>query len=114
MLLHGVDVVEIERIGKLVERYGVRFLSRFFTKNEIEFCFKRRSYLPSLAVRFAAKEAAYKTYPSGEATSITDFSVKVDNSGKPTLLFRGKPVAGSSLALSHTRDIAVASVIIIR
>ncbi|MCD6097333.1 holo-ACP synthase [bacterium] len=114
MLLHGVDIVKIERIEKLVERYGRKFLSRFFTNNEIEFCFKRKDYLSSLAVRFAAKEAAYKAYPSGEVRSVAEFSVKIDSSGKPILLFRGEPVPGSSLALSHTRDVAVASVIILK
>lgn len=55
----GVDIIEIERVKKAVQR-SPRFLGRVFTEREIADCAKKTDYFASLAVRFAAKEAVSK------------------------------------------------------
>ena len=63
----GVDVIEIARIGRAVERWGERFLQRVYTPGEIARCQGRVS---SLAARFAAKEAAGKALGVGVGLSL--------------------------------------------
>ena len=61
-LTTGVDIIEIPRIARVLERYGQRFLRRIFTPGEIEYCRERP---PNLAGRFAAKEASMKALGNG-------------------------------------------------
>jgi len=37
----GIDIIEIERIIKSVERYGDRFLDKIYTSNELEYCLSK-------------------------------------------------------------------------
>lgn len=53
----GVDIVAIARIEETIARWGERFLERVYTDAELELCHGR---IPSLAARFAAKEAVIK------------------------------------------------------
>jgi len=59
----GVDIVDVRRIERLLERYGRAFEGRVFTQAEVAYC--RRMARPGLhfAGRFAAKEAFYKALP---------------------------------------------------
>ena len=62
MLITGVDIIEIPRIKRVVEQYGVRLLGRIYTESEIAYC---RGRAPQLANRFAAKEAVMKALGTG-------------------------------------------------
>ena len=62
MLRTGIDLIEIERVRSLLERYGDRFLERVFTPQEIA---EVGENVPSLAGRFAAKEAVAKALGTG-------------------------------------------------
>ncbi|TEU10637.1 MAG: 4'-phosphopantetheinyl transferase superfamily protein, partial [Anaerolineales bacterium] len=57
MLSVGVDMVEIPRIARALERWGERFLHKVYTEEEVAYC---RGRVPELAARFAAKEAISK------------------------------------------------------
>ena len=61
----GIDIVEISRIRRAVERHGDRFLKRVFTADEREYCLARRFPEQHLAARFAVKEAALKALGTG-------------------------------------------------
>ena len=54
----GVDLAQIPRLRRVVERWDERFLRRVFTEAEIAYCRRRRDPIPHLAARFAAKRAA--------------------------------------------------------
>ena len=56
----GTDIVEIDRIKEAVEKWGDRFLHRLYTEKELSYCYHKRDPFPSLAGKFAAKEAAIK------------------------------------------------------
>ena len=56
----GFDATDIPRVREVFARYGERFLHRVFTDGEIAYCTRHRDPVPSLAARFAAKEAAMK------------------------------------------------------
>lgn len=118
----GIDTIEIERVQRALDRYGDRFLRRVFTPGEIEYCMSRVRPGPSLAVRFAAKEAFYKA-----ATPLASRSMSLyfhwkeaevrRGRGAPTLHLKGefkRIMEGKdlSLSLSHSKTHAVAVVVI--
>ncbi len=88
----GVDLVEIARIAKAWDRWGMRFEKRIFTPNEIEACRPRPRPAACLAMRFAAKEAFSKAVGLGLRTSELlwrDIEVVHDSRGKPSLQLKG-------------------------
>jgi holo-[acyl-carrier protein] synthase len=118
-LLIGIDIIDIDRIRKSVERTP-RFLHRVFTPQEIDYCMKKTNPYPSLAVRFAAKEAVRKLDPvfsSGIKYHEVEIVIKQD--GRPELCLYGKAeekgrqagINGLAVSLSHANEQAVAAVV---
>ncbi len=118
----GVDIVEIERFRKVIERLKDRFILRVFTHQEQQFCLKHRDPVPHFAARFAAKEALFKALGTGWAHGITwlDAEVRRGAQGPPTMVLYGEAQRISSakgihrvhLSLSHSSQWAVAAVIL--
>ena len=78
----GTDIVEIDRIKKIIERYGDQFLQKVFTEPEIKFCKGKASPSIHFAGRWAAKEAFYKALP-GSCQPLSSWkSVQVIASGQ--------------------------------
>lgn len=102
----GVDIVEISRVRDLARR-NPRFLKRVFSSAEIAYCKAKKNPWPHFAVRFAAKEAVYKTLGKADIP-LTAISVSRDVDGRPTVTISGKPARKLKLSLSHGRDHAVA------
>jgi holo-[acyl-carrier protein] synthase len=61
----GIDLVDCHRISAARERHGDRFLHRVYTRSELDYCMGQRDPIPSLAARFAAKEAVAKAFTTG-------------------------------------------------
>ncbi len=110
----GVDIVEIDRVREAVQEYGDKFLNKIFTKDEIAYCMKRnRLRFPELAVRFAAKEAYSKAIGTGmRGIRWRQIEVVNNSRGKPHIALSGKMCDNVHLSLSHSRDHAVASVVV--
>ena len=118
----GIDIVNVERIERLISRWGDRFLTRVFTEREIAWCQKRVRFSDCLALRFAAKEAFLKAIGWGYQNGIrwTDMEVRSDPLGKPLFTLRGKAqevmearkVDQVLLTLSDERPYALAHVIL--
>jgi len=118
----GVDIVEIVRFRKILERSKERFLQRVFTPEEQEFCLAHHDPMPHFAVRFAAKEAVFKALGTGWAKGVTWLDVEVErrNQEAPTIKLHGEAQKLSSLkgacrihlSLSHTENWAVATAIL--
>ena len=116
----GIDLIEIARIQKSMDRYGDRFLDRIFTPAEKAYCQRKRNAAESFAARFAAKEAAAKALGTGISFGVTWLEIEVirELTGRPTLSFHGRAlriakrlgVAYAALSLTHTEDLAMASV----
>lgn len=85
MLGVGLDLVEVERIVKSIERHGDRFLTRVFTDDELAYCRTLRHPGPSYAARFAVKEAVSKAFGTGMGAEFHWRSVGVahDAQGAP-------------------------------
>ena len=116
----GVDLIEIARIAHSIERYGDRFLRRVYTTHEIAYCRRKRSAAESFAARFAAKEAAAKALGTGISRGVTwnEFQITRQPGCRPMLELRGRAellarelgVRAISLSLTHTGDLAMATV----
>jgi holo-[acyl-carrier protein] synthase len=113
MLSSGIDLIEIARIKRAMDRHGDRFLQRFFTAQEIEFCAGRAS---SLAGRFAVKEAVAKALGTGIGDfTWTDVEIVCDGRGRPELFLhnQAREMAGRqglsewSISISHTDTHAI-------
>ena len=118
----GIDITDIARLKRAIDRNGDRFLKRVFTERELSFCRKRKEFHQHIAARFAAKEAAMKALSTGWNSDIRwkDIEVMTNKAGAPSLLFSGKAerlfkkMGGTKahLSLSHLKDLAAASVIL--
>src|SRR5215469_13052769 len=83
----GVDIIEVERVKKVFERHGERFLHRVFTDNEILQC---RGKATRLAGRFAAKEAISKALGTGlHGVKWREMEVVQLRSGRPSVRLHG-------------------------
>jgi len=118
----GVDVVDIRRLRRALERQGERFMRRIYTAGEQEYCRAHRDPAPYFAARFAAKEALFKALGTGWAQGVTwlDAEIRNNDQGAPWLALRGRTEEASRelsvqkihLSLSHSEEAAVALVIL--
>lgn len=118
----GVDLVEIRRMRRAVERWKDRFLRRVFTQAELDYCFKRRDPIPHLAARFAAKEACLKALGTGLRMGVgwRELEVRRESGQPPTLVLSGRSRAiglakGATqvlLSLTHDGDYAFAQIVL--
>jgi holo-[acyl-carrier protein] synthase len=111
----GTDIIEIARIEQAVDRWGECFLRRVYTEAEINL-YGRRS--PSLAARFAAKEAVMKLL-GARGISWRDIETLAHPDGQPLLKLYGRAkikaeelgIKDIAISLAHSRDYAVATAV---
>lgn len=118
----GVDLAEVDRLRRAIERFGERFLRRVFTPAEIAYVERRGSRYQRYAARFAAKEAGMKAIGTGWRQGVRwqDFEVANLSSGKPTLKLHGaaaqvaarQGVRSIALSLTHTAELGMAFVVL--
>lgn len=117
----GTDIVEISRIGQMIERHGDTFLNRVFTENENTYCDSKKNKEQHYAGRWAAKEAVMKTLGTGFIKGIGWKEIEVVNlqSGKPTIVISGgvarhadeMGISEILITISHSREFATATAI---
>ncbi len=117
VLKSGVDLIEVDRLEKAIERHGERFLKRIFTEKELA---QLKDNLPSLAARWAAKEAVAKALATGIGdVSWQDIEILRGPSREPILNLYGaaqrladeRGIRNWSVSLSHTQGHALAMVV---
>ena len=118
----GIDLAEVDRIRKAIERHGPRFTDRIYTATEIAYVERKANRYERYAARFAAKEAGMKAIGTGwkRGVSWQDFEVTNLPSGRPTLRFHGVAaqiadslgVRNIALSLTHTAEQGLAIVIL--
>lgn len=115
----GVDAVDIDRFAAMIERTPST-LQRIFTDSEREYAATFADPVPSLAVRFAAREAAMKALGVGlGAFGFHDVWIAREPSGRPTLVVEGAArdlaersgVREWNVSLTHTSTVAIAYVL---
>ena len=87
----GVDLTEVDRIRSAHLKHGTAFLDKVFTPAEQKLCLAKADPYPSLAARFAAKEACSKALGTGFRKGVfwKDMGVVNEPSGKPTMVLTG-------------------------
>ncbi|MFA5858798.1 MAG: holo-ACP synthase [Elusimicrobiota bacterium] len=109
----GIDIIEVERIKRIV-RSNKRFVAKVFSREEVVYCNQcGKSKWQHYAVRFAAKEAVWKSL-SDTSLPLKRISVKNTPQGKPEVYIRGKRVKNIYLSLSHTEHYAVAQAVAVK
>lgn len=103
-VLLGIDLTDVDRVERVLARWGDRFVERVFRPGEIS---RRRRHprarAEHVAGRFAAKEATMKALGTGwRGLGFRDIEVGRDARGKPVLTLHGK-------ALARARALRVAS-----
>jgi len=91
----GLDLCDIRRIEKTLEKYGERFTWRCFTEIERAKADRRKARAATYAKRFAAKEACAKALGTGLGRGVNwrDMGVVNDSLGRPTLHLTGGAAA---------------------
>jgi len=116
---NGIDIVEINRIKKALERSN-RFLNRIFTEYERTYISSRKENINTVAGLFAAKEAVSKALGFGiRGYKWTNIEIRHDDYGKPLVLLTGKAkeiafkknINNLHISISHSDTYAVAFVI---
>ena len=89
---NGIDIIDINRIRRAIDKYGNRFKKRCFSISEIERSEKRLNSVESYAKRYAAKEACAKALGTGLARGVFWKDIEVGNNqhGKPFIKLHGK------------------------
>lgn len=120
----GTDIIEVNRIEKLFDKYGNKFLQRLFSEEEENYSLSKKdkkNAMRSLAGRFAAKEAFVKALGTGirKPINFKDILIFNDNKGKPFIKLKKimpqyseNCIQKIHLSLSHSNDYAVATVIL--
>jgi holo-[acyl-carrier protein] synthase len=118
----GIDLVDIDRMKKLLAKWSDRFTGRCFSQREVEYCSGRAVPAIHFAARFAAKESFLKSLGIGlgMGVALKDIEVTRDDQGKPGLLLHGQAhrrlsalgVRKVHLSLTHTEICAAAVVIL--
>jgi len=118
----GIDIIEIEKLEKIIKRSGERFIRRVFTKSEIIYCNKKRWKYQHFAVRFAAKEALFKAFGTGWQKGFRWIDVETlnDEGGRPRINLFGKvgelarrmKIKKIHISLAHSGNYVVAQVIL--
>ena len=118
---HGIDLIECDRIAKVMENHGRRFLDRVLTPAEQKRAKAFKDPIPFIAGRWAAKEAVLKMIGTGWRGQIawTDMEILPDELGQPLVTLTGetariaaeKGIKRVLLSITHTEHNAAASAI---
>ena len=118
----GFDATDLPRIAAVYRQYGDRFLRRILTDGEIAYCMRRRDPVPSLAGRFASKEACMKALGTGHSRGVLWRDIEVvRHHGPPQLRLHGgaarraeeMQVQKSLLTITHSETLAMAQVLLL-
>lgn len=111
----GTDIIEVARIRKNIEQYGQTFYDKILTPDEKRYSLTYADPAPTVAGRFAAKEAVAKALGTGfgEHLSFHDIEVLNDTVGKPIIRLSPKAKAHFNpgtlhLSISHNKEHAIA------
>ena len=110
----GIDLIEIERVRRALERHGDGCRARCFTEAEREYCESKANPAQHYAGRFAAKEAVGKALGSG--VYFTWREIEIRGRPKPGVFLSGRTAAWADkvaagrieLSMTHSRELAAA------
>jgi holo-[acyl-carrier protein] synthase len=118
----GIDLVENDRLDRIINKWGSKFLQRVFSAGEIKYCEKHAQAAVNYGARFAVKESFLKALGIGigMGVKLKEIEVVHDDKGKPDLVLWGeaktqiekRDIGKIHLSLTHTRNYATAIVLL--
>lgn len=125
IISNGIDIIDIRRIEKTIDKYNFRFKKRCFLAGEINKSESRLRSIESYAKRYAAKEACAKALGTGLSRGVfwKDIEVHNDKFGKPQIKLHNNALkflnklteindCSIEVSLSDEKNYAIANVII--
>ena len=125
IISNGIDIIDIRRIKKTIDKYGFRFKNKCFHPDEINKSEKRSKSVESYAKRYAAKEACAKALGTGLARGVFWKDIEINNNkfGKPQIKLHNNALkflrdlsksnnCSIEVSLSDEKHYAIANVII--
>jgi holo-[acyl-carrier protein] synthase len=115
----GVDLIEIARVRRALERHGDGFRERCFTSDERAYCDSKPNPAQHYAGRFAAKEAVGKALGTG--VYFTWKEIEIRGRPKPGVFLSGRTARAAErlgagqieLSMTHSRELAAAVAVIV-
>jgi holo-[acyl-carrier protein] synthase len=118
----GIDLCDVERIRAKLQAAEEEFLQAVFLPGEIAYCRAKKHPAEHFAARFAAKEAVVKALADarGEGSFWLDIEIRKEQDGRPVVRLHGRAhemadrlkVRRVLLSMTHTRDLAAATVVL--
>ncbi len=118
----GIDLVENDRIEKIIQKWDEKFLCRVFSDREIEYCGKHAQAHIHYGARFAVKEAFLKAISLGlgRGVRLREIEVVNEQSGQPTLklyggaqdFYQSVGITSAHLSITHTKKYSSAMVLL--
>jgi len=111
----GTDIVEVERIRILIDRYHFKFLNKIFTSEEIAYCNTHKDPSIHFAGRFSAKKAVKKALSSKHGNTLFRYNgIKIINNenGRPHIKIKSLPMENIDISISHTSTHAISVAIL--
>ena len=110
----GVDIEQICRFEDKTREKNAHFLNRIYTEKELEYCFSDNNYAQHLCGKFCAKEALTKALTAYGISDLSYKDIEVLNKENkvPYILVEKYPEFTYKVSISHTKDKAVAFVIV--
>ncbi len=125
IICNGIDIIDIRRIKKTIDKYNYKFKNKCFHLEEIKKSESKFKSVESYAKRYAAKEACAKALGTGLARGVfwKDIEVQNDQYGKPKIKLHNKALkyfenlsknneCSIEVSLSDEKNYAIANVII--
>ncbi len=111
----GIDLLEVDRMARAVDRWGIPFLNRVFTRGEQEAA-GRGVAAEAYAARYAAKEAVSKCLGTGFKDGVRRIDIEIvgSESGAPRIQLHGRAAevaSGASLMVSLTHTVGMAAAV---
>ncbi|MBU1887978.1 MAG: holo-ACP synthase [Candidatus Omnitrophica bacterium] len=117
----GVDIIEVWRVKKALDKWGELFLKRVFTQRELDYANTKKFSHETLAARFACKESVLKAFGDTRiGAKLKNIEILNDSKGKPEVILHGevKEFADKNqldniiVSMSHTNNYAVSNAIL--
>jgi len=111
----GTDIIEVERVKTLIDKYGDKFLNKIFTSNEITYCESHKTPSIHFAGRFSVKESIKKAISSNHDIAkikFNEISVINDKNGRPYVDCKFFPLDKIDVSISHTETHAISIAIL--
>jgi len=118
----GIDLVENDRIEKMIQKWGEKFLCRVFSDREIEYCGRHAQAHIHYGARFAVKEAFLKAISLGlgRGVRLQEIEVVNEQSGQPALklyggaqdFYQSARITSAYLSITHTKKYSSAMVLL--